>query len=86
MALTFLLCAALGRTASLRDHRRPLSAISLQYNSTPKQNGTLDLSEEFGDITPGNLHKAALYVLGEKTQMKVLLAQIFFFFLNFSLT
>ena len=50
----------------MRD-RRPLSAG--YASQTAKQNGTIDLGE-LADV-PQGLHKAALYVLGEKTQMKV---------------
>ena len=74
-----LLYVALGRMASLRlgevvasERLRPSSATSVRTNVhsilAPKQNGTVD--SEFASM-PG-LHRAVLYVLGEKTQMKVL--------------
>ena len=59
---------------SLRDARRPTSAMPASYNHhgdsplSAKQNGILDLGHESG---MHSLNKASLYLLGEKTQMKV---------------
>ena len=66
------LSSALGRMSSIRD-RRPISALSTRYPDSPvmtRQNGTIDVSG-LGEIGTQGLYKATLYVLGEKTQMKV---------------
>ena len=52
---------------SLRDKAR-ISTGSLQYGL--KQNGSIETSD-LSDVAPQSFHKAVLYVLGEKTQMKV---------------
>jgi len=65
-------CAALHRV-NVREAQRPVSAVPKHSGSsdspkTQKQNGVV----EFGDVGGSHgLQKAALYVLGEKTQMKV---------------
>ena len=58
--------------SSIRD-RWPISALSTRFPDSPvmtRQNGTIDVSG-LGEIGTQGLYKATLYVLGEKTQMKV---------------
>ena len=59
---------ALGRFGSWRSDKVRTSTGSLQYST--KQNGNIEYSD-MGDNVPQSFHKAVLYVLGEKTQMKV---------------
>ena len=55
----------------MRERSR-LSTGSLQYHHvSPKQNGTIDMGELATDTLPQSFHKAVLYVLGEKNQLKV---------------
>lgn len=65
--------AALGRIGSLREgfKQRPVSTMGFGY--APKQNGLAmeGGDSELADAAPHAFHKAVLYVLGEKTPMKV---------------
>ena len=65
--------SALGRASSARDHgRSSTSTLPTGYNNhhIPKQNGMLEPGE-VADNVASSLHKAALYVLGEKNHVKV---------------
>ena len=69
--LPVLCYAAMSRVTSMRERSR-LSTGSLQYHHvSPKQNGTIDMGELATDTLPQSFHKAVLYVLGEKNQLKV---------------
>ena len=64
-----ILPAALGRMGSLRDKASRMSTGSLQYSLAVRQNGSVD--HDLSDVAPQSFHKAVLYVLGEKSQMRV---------------
>ena len=46
-----------------------MSTGSLQYSLAVRQNGSID--QDLSDVAPQSFHKAVLYVLGEKSQMRV---------------
>ena len=58
--------SAPGRRSSLRDKSR-ISTATLQYQVKHTSSTESDLA----DIAPQTFNKAVLYVLGEKTQVKV---------------
>lgn len=64
--------SALGRIGSFKDKSR-LSTSSLESSSkrVSHQNGSVDPKGDFVNNSVQGLNKFSLYVLGEKTQMKV---------------
>jgi hypothetical protein len=61
-----VLCAALNRIGSLRDKGQLSPNLEGQ-----RQNGGLDVRGDVVTSSVQGLHRVALYVLGEKNQMKV---------------
>ncbi len=64
---TFGVFAAIGKRGSLRDKGR-VSTGSLQYQMRQHASST---ESDLADLAPQTFSKAVLYVLGEKTQVKV---------------
>jgi len=61
---------SLGRIGSLREKNR-ISSSSLSYTLQARQNGSVESGDlGHGEVSHQGLQRSALYVLGEKTQMK----------------